>query len=359
MKKVILLDDDCRQIQSLSLWFQNVFEDCIIYPCFNLDEARKVLNKENIDLIISDYNLGDLQKGTELFSDGYDLTCPVIFLTGHGTKDVIKEIANKHVFAIFEKNVDLLELEATVSEAFNIRKQTLEKEKINFLGQSSATLLHEINNPLTIILGKIELLRMTLEKKMPNFDQEVSINKNLQSIEDASYRLINLMKRTKNVINGNNDFDLKNLSFKTFLNQFIEDSNESISRENITLKVDIEKDFNLTFDTMSFYQIFGNLISNSIDAFNEKGIKENRVVTISSQEGSSGFKYITFEDNGPGIPQDKRDKVFEKMYTTKTGANGTGLGLHVCREIIQSHMGELYLDKDSNSAKFIMKLPVK
>lgn len=359
MRNILLIDDDERIIRSLSIWFKESIKDAVIRAASNLDEARVLLKKNKMDLIVSDYDLGQ-EKGTQLFekSDAnLEYACPVIFLTGQGTKEVMKEIANKQVYKIIEKGTTLFaDIEPIIKEAL-IKKDFDDKlEKLNFIGNNTSTLIHEINNPLTVILAKSEMLQRKLKAKYPDLEQDESIMKNFKSLENASQRLLALMRKTKGAINGEESFVFTPIKLSEFLDSFFEENRELIFKERTLVETNIENDFYMKVDLLSFYQVFSNLLSNSIDALNSKNVLQKKVSITARTSGC--FNEIIFEDNGPGISNDIRQKVFDQLFTTKIGDKGTGIGLAVCKNIINKHMGDFSLDPETEKAKFIIKLPV-
>lgn len=352
MKNILILDDDQSILNSLKDWFNGNYPKDNVICLTKLSEAYDNLKTKTIDLIISDYDLGQNTKGTQIFDGKDEVNCPVIFLTGKGSKDVMKEIANNHAFSVLEKGCDLSEMEKTIKSAFEKREESIKKDKIEFIGENSATLIHEINNPLAIILGRSQLMTRKINEE--NIDRQALIKDN-ELIQDTCYRMLNLMKRTKNLINGESVVEFKEKNFVEFLYNFLEDSKTTIDREKIKFKIDIKNNFVLKLDPLGFYQVLGNLLSNSIDSFKENNVTDKEILIKVVDSGQ--FKSIIFEDNGPGIPPEIRSKIFTKLFTTKSGENGTGIGLNFCKNIINAHMGEMYLDENTTKARFVMKLP--
>jgi two-component system NtrC family sensor kinase len=99
-------------------------------------------------------------------------------------------------------------------------------------------------------------------------------------------------------------------------------------------------------------QVFVNLISNALDAISNELVKKV-IVTLDEDEGSW---IISVQDSGPGIPEKNRDKVFDTLYTTKGNSGGTGLGLGICKRIVEAHYGQIKVSNGVES-KLIVKLP--
>jgi len=104
-------------------------------------------------------------------------------------------------------------------------------------------------------------------------------------------------------------------------------------------------------------QVIVNLINNSTDALDETDI-DSRVIEIKVEQDpeKQGIKII-ISDNGPGIPEEIADKIMDPFYSTKPIGQGTGLGLAISHGIVRSHGGNLYLDRETTGATFILELP--
>lgn len=103
-------------------------------------------------------------------------------------------------------------------------------------------------------------------------------------------------------------------------------------------------------------QVFLNLFVNAFDAMPES----QGQLTISSLVNSKGLIEVAVVDNGSGIPQCSIDRIFEPFFTTKSAGEGTGLGLHICRQIVHAHDGHIRVDSHINEGTaFTVELPVR
>jgi signal transduction histidine kinase len=101
-------------------------------------------------------------------------------------------------------------------------------------------------------------------------------------------------------------------------------------------------------------QVFMNILSNAIDAIDDKG-----TITISTSK-SNGTIRVSIKDSGRGIPENIQSKIFEPFFTTKEVGQGTGLGLSICHSIIEKHHGSIEVkSKVGNGSEFVIGLPVK
>ena len=112
----------------------------------------------------------------------------------------------------------------------------------------------------------------------------------------------------------------------------------------------------ITADFYELEQVFLNLINNAVHAMRNN--KNGRIINVKS-EFDEKYISILFQDNGPGIPKDDFQKIFEPLYTTKKKGEGTGLGLSVCYEIIEEFGGNIYVGNNNGTgACFVVKLPI-
>jgi signal transduction histidine kinase len=101
-------------------------------------------------------------------------------------------------------------------------------------------------------------------------------------------------------------------------------------------------------------QIWTNLLHNSIQAMDGKGTITINIHTIEN----GGVLSISIEDTGPGIPPEIQEKIFEPFFTTKPRGEGSGLGLHIIKKILEKHKGVLLLDTEPGRTKFTVNIPI-
>lgn len=128
------------------------------------------------------------------------------------------------------------------------------------------------------------------------------------------------------------DFDLEET-----INRNIDLIHNRLIENNIKLHTNFEKDIVLFGYKNEFMQVIINLLNNAIDALKIKSIKENKVILIQTFT-SNNQAVIVIHDNGDGIKESIKDKIFEPYFTTKHQAQGTGIGLYMTQEIIVNHM---------------------
>jgi len=250
------------------------------------------------------------------------------------------QIANKKLVAK-EKELEKYSsrLESLVEEKVKALKETtaqlIQTEKIVALGELVSGIAHEINNPLTAILGYAQVLLLEIEKDNP-------IRNDIEIIEKEA-------QRTKNIIENllkyarDGSFTIEDVD----INKVIEDTLSFIEYQLITSRIQIIKKFadnipKIKGNKQQFQQVFVNMMINAKDAMSNGGI-----LTIRTKvEGN--FIVIEFSDTGCGIDKNILNKIFDPFFTTKPAGKGTGLGLSLCARIIHNHNGKIEVESKKN-----------
>jgi signal transduction histidine kinase len=122
----------------------------------------------------------------------------------------------------------------------------------------------------------------------------------------------------------------------------------------VSIRIDLKGDHSMILaDRVQLYQVLMNLMLNGIEAMKEKG----GMLTVKSQMGEDGQIEVSIKDTGPGLPAGKVDQIFDAFFTTKP--QGSGMGLAICKSIIESHGGRIWVDgKGEHGATFHFTLPV-
>ncbi len=129
---------------------------------------------------------------------------------------------------------------------------------------------------------------------------------------------------------------------------------DELIKNNINIEEDIEQETSIHGLINEFKHLFLNLISNSIDSFNEKNIEKRNLYIKSFKQNDR--LYITFEDNGGGIPQHVIGSIFKPNVTTKAEGKGTGIGLYMSSQIVQKHNGRIEVKNSDRGAMFTVTI---
>ncbi len=225
------------------------------------------------------------------------------------------------------------------------QEQLLQSEKMSAVGQLIAGVAHELNNPLTAILGYAQLLDGAgLDHRSADYVKKLF--KQAQRTHRVVQNLLSFARQRKP---QKQDVDLKKVLEETLV---LREYDLKVS--NITLERDLPEDMPLVVgDPHQLEQVFLNVINNALDAMlesNSSGVLKVR----GFRKGN--FVCVEFDDSGPGIKDPSR--IFDPFYTTKSVGKGTGLGLSICYGIIKEHGGEIVArNRDEGGAAIEIRLP--
>ncbi|HXY02318.1 MAG TPA: ATP-binding protein [Terriglobales bacterium] len=243
--------------------------------------------------------------------------------------------------------IELLAADLAVAlELKSLQAQLIRSEKLAALGQLVAGVAHELNNPLTAVMGYGELI----SEEVPS-----------GPIRERLDKLVNEGRRMKKIVENLLRFsrqravDRQSVDLRPVLQDVLALREYYVRTRSLEVILDIQEDMpKVAVDEDQFKQILLNLVNNAIDAIeNEPGTK-----SITIHAFSSGNRAILeVEDTGPGFADISR--ALDPFYTTKPVGKGTGLGLSICYGIIKEHDGEIRLENiDPHGARVTVELPV-
>jgi len=235
-----------------------------------------------------------------------------------------------------------------VTDSSMLRAKLMHAEKMAAVGQLVSGVAHEVNNPLTAILGFTDLL-------MENPELPESARRDLRVILQEAQRtkqiVQNLLSFARQVPPQRQPVQLNSILQRTVhlrSYDFISHGIQVIERLDESLP-------HVIGDSHQLQQVFLNILNNAYDAVRETA-RPARIEITSAL--ANAFIEVSFRDNGPGIPDP--GIIFDPFFTTKDVGKGTGLGLSICYGIVHEHGGEIvcFNNPDSEGATFIVRLPV-
>ena len=270
---------------------------------------------------------------------------------------------SKHIqtYAYAERNendiaLKLVGLNFDISEKQMMQKILIEQSKLAHLGQITSELAHEVNNPLSIIVGKANLLKTRIQNQ--NFDKEKILN-DIQSIEKNSERISKII-RSLNTFSRNSIHDpFEKISILKIFDEAFEITKEKFKKNMIDFSIIIDE--KITYDSLiearesEILQVLINLLNNSYDAV--KNI-ETKWIKINILEAATYYE-VSVMDSGPQIQSEISSQMMRPFYTTKHVGMGTGLGLSLALQIITSHNGTLVYNAKNKNTEFILKINKK
>jgi C4-dicarboxylate-specific signal transduction histidine kinase len=237
-------------------------------------------------------------------------------------------------------------------EKLNLKNEAdnIQKNKLLSLAEMSGGIAHEINNPLTVILGRAN---QTLKKiDQPDYTKKEIAN-NLEKIVFSAERISKIITTLKNFSRSDQSQPMQMVKLERIINESLLLCENRIHNESTSLNIDFIPNAELKCHAYQIIQILINLINNSFDATTHL---EEKWIHISF-ETNEDFIKIIITDSGNGIPKENYNKIFEPFFTTKPINFGTGLGLSISKKIAMSHKGDLIYDQQNKHTCFILKLP--
>jgi two-component system, NtrC family, sensor histidine kinase AtoS len=236
-----------------------------------------------------------------------------------------------------------------VSESENFRKRTEQLENRATLGDFIALFAHEVRNPVNNISLGLEVLSVKHEPDDPS--QET-----ISRMQNDCQRLEHLMEDVL-AWNRHSEPHFSDVNLVDFLRHILDRWRPRFFKANVTPIFQAAENLpHILADPRMLDQVFVNLISNATEAMNKTGGTLTIRIAPSNAIANLPQLEVTVSDNGPGIPDDVRDHIFEPFYTTKT--RGTGLGLSITSRIVNSHRGSISVTSCPGGTVFHILLPI-
>lgn len=229
--------------------------------------------------------------------------------------------------------------ENLISEVESKSSELVRSERLATIGTMASRIAHDLKNPLTILHTYAEILTPEILSKLESKDKEKWFRMQ-NSIFDMSRIIEDVLDFART-----SEIKKKSTSFQSILKLSM---NHVKSSYGITINL-TEKDFKINCDARKIEGVLSNMVNNAVQAIDGQG--EIDVET----EFDSEFLTIKIKDSGPGISDENLDKIFEPMFTTKT--TGTGLGLVICKSIVEQHGGSILVSNKPTT--FTLKLPMQ
>ena len=218
-------------------------------------------------------------------------------------------------------------------------ERLVESEKMAALGRLSATLSHELRNPLAGLKGASQLLARKTENHDERKEYVSLILEEIERLDRIVEELLNFARPGK--------LNIEPVDINKLIDDVLLLHAEDFDMRGITLRKRLSKLPNARIDRDKFKQVIVNIILNARDAMPEGGELIISSGVLSLGPGSRDIISLQFKDTGHGIPDEVHDHIFEPFFTTK--ADGVGLGLAVCKTIIEKHSGRILIQSSKKS----------
>jgi two-component system, NtrC family, sensor kinase len=288
-----------------------------------------------------------------------DTLCPVCFLDkAKREKRAVSEYWDGgdgqfyyiHFYPLFDEDgnvVKAVHYVKNITDTIKVEEQLRMADKLAALGQLSAGIAHEINNPLggiRLCFNNLTATEMDGETKQMHIEV---INSGLVKIQDIIRQLLDFAKKSA--------LSVSRVSVNTLIGNVMKLSECLTAKQDIRVIRNLAPDVpEIMVDPNKMEQVFLNIILNAIQAINDDRPKELTIETFSED----GYCIASFSDSGSGIPEAVMPHIFEPFFTTKPVGEGTGLGLSVSKSIVEQHNGSILVEASRQGTKFTVRLPV-
>ncbi len=235
-----------------------------------------------------------------------------------------------------------------------INAQILQDDKLTALGRMAAGIAHEINNPLAVINENAGWMKDLLEeeefKGSANYAEYCAAMEKISThVERARTIILNMLNYARKM-----EPHVESVDVNDVIRQTVSFVGTVARMNNIRFQMDLSADLpSIASERSKLQQVFLNIINNAIEACGEEGL-----ICITSGVADSRLQ-VNIRDNGPGIPPELRKMIFDPFFSSKPGEKGTGLGLWICRNIVEHMGGTIELEsQEGQGAKFIVTLPI-
>ena len=248
--------------------------------------------------------------------------------------------------------IDLTERKQADAEIQRQRAELAHVSRVSIMGELSASMAHELNQPLTAILTNAQAAQRFMASGKADLDEFHEILKDIVYDTTRARDVI----RNLRVLVRRSEPDFTQVDLGNKIRKVVSFLHGDIVARNVRIRLELSPDLPLVHgDLTQLQQILINLLLNAFDAVSSHPASE-RLVTVAAALESPNRIRITVRDNGAGIPSDKLDAIFEPFYTTKR--DGMGMGLSVTRSIVEAHRGRIWAENCHNGgAAFHLTLP--
>jgi PAS domain S-box-containing protein len=245
---------------------------------------------------------------------------------------------------------ELIESERRYREA---QMELAHAGRVVSMGQLTASIAHEVNQPLAALLTNAGTALRWLAGQPPNLEKATPL---IERVVDDGKRAADILSRIR-------DFSKKapvrkeSLDVNQVISEIMGLTHSAISEHRVSAKMQLSEGLpRVLGDRVQLQQVMLNLIMNAVEALSEVSEGSRRLL-ISTGEAESGSVLVAVRDSGPGLPSANAARIFEAFHTTK--ASGLGLGLSICRSIVEAHGGRLWATPNQpQGAVFSVMLPV-
>ena len=372
--KVLVVDDEVGPRESLRVLLNREFD---VICSASVDEGMKALREQKPEVIIHDITMEgkDGIEGLREIRD-VDKQVSVIMLTGYGTLETAQQAlrlgANDYLKKPFDTNEMLLVIRHHAQRTLVQRKRqraemelkTLNdrlmgelenKEHMASLGQASAEFVHDLRNPLTIVLGYVQLLGEQLASARDTLGGDYQETVEYMDVIEKNVQRCNEMAQMWQSY-GKGDISTKEPTpMGDLLTDIVTSAQPLAANQHAVIESRLGQNGSAVMGSRAqLLRAIHNILANAIQAVPTQG---GRIVVASRTEGNEVV--VEIQDNGCGMDAEQQKRVFEAYFTTKEEGKGTGLGLHIAKKIVEEHEGSINIASEPNKGTRVdIRLPL-
>jgi two-component system, cell cycle sensor histidine kinase and response regulator CckA len=311
-----------------------------------------------------DYRAMSSQRTRDLFTEGG--AKPLCKFKLLGIKGQVVDVESSAIAIEYYGQRAVMAVLRDITLQNQIERQAVLNDKLATLGTLAAGVAHEVNNPLTYVLGNLAFLKEQVDEIRSRADQSgmdetgkkilVEMAEEINDITQGGERIRDIVRGLKSFSRGGEE-----KVEKVDLNQAVESAINMtfhVMKQKARLEKDLAVDLPaLNINSGKLQQVFINLFINASQAIAGNHPSENKISVHTGRQDGNLFVEIT--DTGKGIPQDILPRIFDPFFTTKPVGVGTGLGLAVCNEILQHYLGTIEVSSQvGKGTTFRVTLPL-
>lgn len=223
-----------------------------------------------------------------------------------------------------------------------------ESSRLASLGEMASGIAHEINNPLTIILGRLTIAQKKLERN----DPPAIVTKELQTIERTVFRISNIINGLKKLARESSFDPMEEFDIVQLINESRDLFTQKLTASEVKFSFGQSEPIYVNAKPLQISQVILNLVNNSIDAI--ESLTERWINVEVTKQGDRCL--ISVVDSGTGIPAAIASKVMNPFFTTKDPGKGTGLGLSLSKKMVEDSQGRFFYDATKKNTTFTVDL---
>jgi signal transduction histidine kinase len=372
--RVLIVDDEHANVRLL----EQLLEDAGYTNLRSLTDPRQVLTtyaEFQPDLILLDLRmpyLDGVQVLEQLRPQLTEAYVPVLMLTADVTPEAKTRALQAGTTDFLTKPFDRVEAVLRIRNLLETRRlylelasqnrsleqivrdrteRLLQSEKVATMGSLLAGIAHELNNPLAILMGHTELLRGKAS--------DAALVQRTEKIDEAARRCVRIVRNFL-ALARQRPPERSDVAVNSIIQGAIELLAYELRTDDVEVVLDLADDLPFLWaDPHQLHQVFVNLIGNAHHALRRMQGRRRRI-TVRTRSSAAEGRGVRIEiiDTGPGIPPKIQQRIFEPFFTTKPVGEGTGLGLSLCRNIIEEHEGAIAVESAPEAgATFRIDLP--